>query len=114
MRRLIAHLALAALFSSLLSPLAVALQNSGTPACCLPGGKHHCRQTPTGPGFRTQTDKCPYASLVVATELKAARVAKFDLAAPTVAGYFEPVVVQAGYRIIASEFSARAPPLSFF
>jgi hypothetical protein len=113
MRRLIAHLALAAILSSFLSPLAVALHSSGTPACCLPGGKHHCRQTPTGPGFKSQNDNCPYATLAITTEVKAVRVAKFGLAAPAVVGYFGVVAVRGGYRFIASELSARGPPRSF-
>src|SRR5580704_4628611 len=110
MRCLIAHLALAAIFSSLLSPLAIALQNSGTPACCLPGGKHHCRQTPTGPGFNRQNDKCPYASLAIATEVKALSAAKFDLAAPCDFRYFAPIAARSGSRLAARELSARGPP----
>jgi len=75
-RRLLANLALAAMLSIVALPLAVALQSSQTPACCLPSGKHHCRQSPTGPGFKSKNDECPYASLVVATEVKAVRAAK--------------------------------------
>lgn len=113
MRRLLAHLALGAIFSSLLWPLALALQSSGTPACCLPGGKHHCRQSPTGPGFKGQNEKCPYATLAIATAVKAVRVAKFDLAAPAVIGHLGLVAVRTGYRFIASGLSARGPPLCF-
>jgi hypothetical protein len=112
MRRVIAHVALAAIIGSLLSPLAVALQNSGTPACCLPGGKHHCRQSSSGTGFKSQNDKCPYASLGMATEVKAVHEAKFDLAAPAVISHFGPVAVQVEYRFTAGELSARGPPLS--
>jgi hypothetical protein len=110
MRRLLAHLALAAIFGGLLSPLAIALKSSGTPACCLPGGKHHCRQTPTGHGFNRQNEKCPYASLAIATEVKAARAAKFDLAAPDDTGYFPPIEARSGYSSVARKLSARAPP----
>ena len=113
MRRVIAHLALAAILSSLLSPLAVAFQSSGIPACCLPGGKHHCRQSSTGPGFKSQNEKCPYASLGVATAVNAVHVAKFDLAAPAVIGHFRLVAVQVEYRFTAGELCARGPPLSF-
>jgi hypothetical protein len=110
MRRLLAHLALAAIFSSLLSPLAIALQSSGTPACCLPGGKHHCRQTPTGAGFNRQNEKCPYASLAIATEAKAVSTTKFDLAAPEDFSYFAPIAARSGHRLAARKLSARGPP----
>jgi hypothetical protein len=113
MRRLLAHLALAAIFSSFLSPLAVALQNSGTPTCCLPGGKHHCRQTPTGPGFKSQNDKCPYASLAIATEVKAVSAAKFDLAAPDDVRYSATIAPRSGFQFAARELAARGPPTFF-
>jgi hypothetical protein len=113
MRRLLANLALVAILSTFALPLAVALQSSQIPACCLPSGKHHCRQSPTGPGFNRKNDECPYASLVVATEVKAVRAAKFDLAATTVIDYFGLVSVQPGYRIALGELSARGPPISF-
>jgi len=112
MRRLLANLALTAILSTFALPLAVALQSSQIPSCCLPSGKHHCRQNPTGPGFNSKNDECPYASLAVAIEVKAVHPAKFDLAALTVVGYFDSVSVQPGYRIAPGELSARGPPIS--
>jgi hypothetical protein len=112
MRRSLANLMLAAILSTVALPLAVALQSSQIPACCLPSGKHRCRQNPTGPGFNNKNDECPYASLVVATEVKAVRAAKFDLAALMVVGYFSLASIQPGCRIAPGQLSARGPPIS--
>jgi hypothetical protein len=111
MRRLLAHLALAAIVGPLFGPLAIALQTSAIPACCLPGGKHHCRQTPTGQGFTSQTDKCPYASLAMATQAKSVVATQFGLAKPEVIGYFGPITARSGYRFADRELSARGPPV---
>jgi hypothetical protein len=111
MRRLLAHLALATIVGPLLGPLAIALQTSATPACCLPGGKHHCRQTPNGQGANSQTDKCPYASLAMATQVNAVAAAQFGLAKPEVIGYFGPITPRSGYRFADRELSARGPPV---
>jgi hypothetical protein len=111
MRRLLAHLALATIIGPLFGPLAIALETSATPACCLPGGKHHCRQTPNGQGFNSQTDKCPYASLAMATQAKAVAAAQVGLAEPEFIGYFGPITARSGYRFADREWSARGPPL---
>ena len=111
MRRLLAHFALATIVGPLLGPLAIALQTFPTPACCLPGGKHHCRQTSNGQGFNSQTDKCPYTSLATATEVKAVAAAQFGLAKPEVIGYFGPITARSGYRFADRDLSARGPPV---
>ena len=111
MRRLLAHLALATIVGPLLGPLAIALQTSATAACCLPGGKHHCRQTPIGQGYNSQTDKCPYASLAMATQVKAVAAAKLGLTKPEVIGYFVPITTRSGYRFADRALSARSPPV---
>ena len=110
MRRLFTHLALAAFFSNLLSPLAVTLQSSGTPLCCLPGGKHHCRQNPAEPGFRSQSGKCPYGLLAIATQQKIVRADNFDLAPPRILDYFNLVDVQSACRFTAGSLFPRGPP----
>ena len=113
MRRVLANLALAAILSTFVLPLAAAFKIEATPACCLPGGKHHCNQSRTGPGFKNQNDKCPSHSQVVATAVTAIGLAKFDLAGPGISGRFRQVAAQAGHRIAARELSARGPPSSF-
>jgi hypothetical protein len=114
MRRLFAHLALAAFFSNLLSPLAVTLQSSGTPLCCLPGGKHHCRQSSAGLGFKSQNDKCPYALLTIATQQKIVGADNFDLVPLRILDYFDLVDVQSALRFTTDSLSARGPPEFFF
>jgi hypothetical protein len=110
MRRLLAHLALATIVGPFLGPWAIALQTSATPACCLPGGKHHCRQTSPGAGFNRQNDKCPYASLAIATEAKAISAAKFGFATPDDIKYFVPTAARTGSRLAVRELFARGPP----
>jgi hypothetical protein len=102
---------MAAIFGSLVGPLTIALQTSGTPACCLPGGKHHCGQTQTGQGFNGQTDKCPYASLAIATHVKGVAAARCELADPEVIGFFGPIIARSGYQFADRELSARGPPV---
>ena len=111
MRRLLANIALAAILSAFALPLAVALQSSQIPACCLPGGKHHCKQTPTGQGFNGPTDKCPYASLAMAIEVRAVAAAQFALAEPEIIGYLGRITARSGYRFADRELSARGPPV---
>jgi len=111
MRRLLANLALAAIVGPLLGPLAIALQTSEAPACCLPGGKHHCRQTPTGQGFNSRTDKCTYASSAMATQVKAVAAAPFGLAEPELIAYFGPITGRSGYRFADRELFGRGPPV---
>jgi hypothetical protein len=113
MRRLTAHLVLAVILSGLLSPLALALMVAGTPACCLPGGKHHCSQSPKGLGFTSQKDKCPYACLAVVTNVRAIRVEKFYLATPALSGYWTSAAIPVRYRTIPGQLFTRGPPLLF-
>jgi hypothetical protein len=110
MRRLVTYLALAAFFSSLLLSLAATFQRSGTPACCLPGGKHHCRQHPSGPGFNSQNDKCPYASLAIAARVQMVGADHFDFAPPSILTFFDLVDVESACRSTAGKLSARGPP----
>ena len=113
MRRLLANLALVAILSTFVLPLAAAFEIAATPACCLPGGKHHCNQSPTGAGFKTQNDKCPYHSQIVATGATAKGSAKFDLAGLDVSGHFGQIAAQVGHSFGGRELSARGPPTSF-
>ena len=110
MRRLFANLALGAVLSTLVLPLTLALQTSGTPACCLPGGKHHCNQKPTGAGFRSQTDACPYASQFVATSFTAVQLDQLKFAGPEVSSSLGSTVIRAGHRITIRPAADRGPP----
>lgn len=114
MRRLLANLALTAILSVFALPLAAALQQSQTPICCLPGGKHHCRQVPSESGFKDKNDRCPFAPPVLAiATTKAVGVASLTLAEPVVVSYFAQISVPSGQRVAIRELSARGPPVFF-
>jgi hypothetical protein len=114
MRRLFANLALAAILSGFALPLAVSSRLSQTPACCLPGGKHHCRQSPPGEGLKDKNDTCPFAPPALAIAVTTAIGAvSFTLAESVIVGYFEPIAVESDYRVAIRELSARGPPVVF-
>src|SRR5579884_262625 len=110
MRRLAAHLALAALYIGFLSPLVVA-QESTLHACCLRNGAHHCQGTSSDQdGFHAKQTTCPYAAQL-------SPVAPFGLE-PAKLTFGSPATVRllvlnssAWHSLIAiSDLSARAPP----
>jgi hypothetical protein len=114
MRRLLANLALTAILGVFALPLAAALQQSQTPICCLPGGKHHCQQAPSGAGLKDKNDRCPFAPPALATTLTiAVDAASYTLAEPVVVGYFGPTAVQSDHLVAIRELSARGPPVVF-
>ena len=114
MKRLLANLALAAILSTFVLPLGVALEASPTPLCCLPGGKHHCTQKPTGPGFKSKTDTCPYAKKFLAISFSGFFFNEFEMAGPGVAGEICVAETSTDYRAAVRQISNRGPPeLSF-
>ena len=110
MRRLLANLALAAVLGVLILPLGVPLQTSGTPVCCLPGGKHHCTERSNGLGFYSKTEACPYASQLLATGLTGLYLNKFEIAGPALAGFCATILACLFHRLISRQLSLRGPP----
>ncbi len=110
MKRFVANLAVAAILGTFALPLAIALQNSGIRACCRPGGKHHCTQMPTGSGFKSKTDACPYASQFLATHLTTLHPPQFELYAPHPVGAVDPTFAPSFHRIAGPTASDRGPP----
>lgn len=110
MRQLFASLAIAVILAGALSPLAVALGTSSTPACCLPSGKHHCSQHSNGPGFKSKSDQCPYSSEVVLSGFPGLEAAKFALVAPQVTRNDGTSAGSRDYRAAFCDLSARGPP----
>jgi hypothetical protein len=114
MRQLFASFAIAAILAGVVSPLAIALGTSSTPACCLPSGKHHCSQHSNGLGFKSKSDHCPYPSGVVVSGFQGLEAANFALAAPQVTRNFGPIAVSSAYQVGFRELSARGPPAFSF
>src|SRR5580704_6292927 len=111
MKRLLANLALAAVLSIFFLPLAGSLQKPQVPACCLPGGKHHCTQKSPGPGFNTRTEACPYASHFLATGVAGLYLGKFEIAGLVVAGLILTTPACAGHCNGGRQLSDRGPPV---
>jgi hypothetical protein len=110
MKRFVANLAVAVLLSTFALPLAIALQNSGIPGCCRPTGKHHCSQMPTGSGFKSKTNACPYASQFLATHLTTPQPPQFELYAPHSVGAIDPTFAPSFHRIPGRKVFDRGPP----
>jgi hypothetical protein len=114
MRRLLANLALTAILSGFALPLAAALQLSQVPACCLPGGKHHCRQAPRGAGLKDKNDTCPFAPPTLATATTTAiNATTFTLSEPMIVGDFGPIAELSGHEVAIRELFVRGPPVVF-
>jgi hypothetical protein len=105
MGRLFASLVVAGILAGVLSPLAVALGTASRPACCLPSGKHHCSQYPSGPGFTSKSDQCPYSSEVVVSGFQELEAINFALAAPQVTRHFGVMAASGAYRVAFRELS---------
>jgi len=110
MKRLLANLAFAAILSSSALPLVASLQKPEIPACCLPGGKHHCTQNSTGTGFKSKTDPCPYASQFLAAGLTGLYLDRFEMAAPGVGDFTTATLAGPCQRIANRHLSDRGPP----
>ena len=112
MRRLAAHLALAAIYASFFAPIMVGAQESSLRACCLRTGTHHCQGNSNEAGLHSGTDTCPYAVPLPSTTYSSLEAAKFRLNSPDVAAL---VTQQHHHPRSAStirDLPARAPPTS--
>ena len=101
MKRLLANLALASILGIFVLPLAASLRQPGLPLCCRPGGKHHCTQNSTEPGFKSKT---------AAVSMTAVHGEKFEPERPDVSGAVYLTPACSGYRIAGRQLSARGPP----
>jgi hypothetical protein len=110
MKRLMANFTLAAILSIFFLPLAASVRKPEVPACCRPGGKHHCNQRSTETGFQSKTENCPFLSHFLATVFTGLYLGKFELAGLAVAGLIFAAPACAGYRIAGRQLSDRGPP----
>jgi hypothetical protein len=111
MRRIAAHLVLAAVIAGVLSPFVMA-EGPFLHACCRRSGEHHCQgQTSDEAGFHARINLCPYSAVLVASTPYALESGKFRISAP------DPVKAVAADQIDrhliadSGSISTRSPPL---
>jgi len=112
MRRVAAHLALAAIYIGLFAPFAIAAQESSLHACCLRTGIHHCQAPSNEGGFHSAANSCPYVAQLPPATYSGLEAAKFRISSPDVAA----LVTHQSYRSQSAsavrDLPARAPPSS--
>jgi hypothetical protein len=116
MRRLAAHLALAAIWLGSLGPFVAVAQLSAVPACCLRSGLHHCQNsagdTPSSdPEFHAAKTACPYSAPLPPTSFRGLKASRFSLASPTGAGFVGGQMTLSALLRSAFALSARGPPV---
>src|SRR6185437_14789482 len=110
MRRLAAHLALAAIYAGFFAPLLVA-QESTLHACCLRSGAHHCQGTSSEEaGFHSRRSTCPYAAQLPPAGSFGLEPAKFSITVP--ANIHLLLHSNSAFHLLIAvcDLSARAPP----
>jgi hypothetical protein len=113
MRRVLAHLALAAICIGFLSPLLTAAQLSTVHACCLRKGSHHCHELfglADEKEFRAKHEACPYSARMTLSTFHGLQATKFDLRSPWISGIAAQTAIESGFSAAAREWSARVPP----
>lgn len=114
MRRILAHLALAATCIGSLSPLLTAAQISTVHACCLRNGSHHCHELSTpsdGYEFRAKHEVCPYSARITLSSFHGLQAKKFNLGLPWLSGAVAQIASERGFGA-AHEWFARGPPIT--
>jgi len=113
MRRLVAHLALAAIYATLLAPFAIAEQESSSlHACCLRTGAHHCQGDSHEAGAHSATNTCPYAAPLLLTTYSGLEAAKFRISSPVLTGFVTQPNCHSQSPALVRDAAARAPPLA--
>ena len=117
MRRIAAHLALAAISLGSLVPLLAATQVSPMHACCLRNGKHRCQGSDaddsSGAELRATHTACPYSAALPPYIFSGFEIAKFSLASPPIDGFVAVHSSVCGSQSAGSRLHARAPPAFF-
>jgi len=114
MRRLAAHLALAAIYAGFFSPLLVASEQFSVPACCRRNGMHHCQETSNEAGFHAARTCCPYATPLPISAFTGFGTLKFDVSSPAPAGFVLGKVFYIDSRVAVVDLTTRGPPASLF
>lgn len=112
MRRFAAHLALAAIYATLLAPLALAAQESSLHACCLRTGAHHCQADSHDAGVHSATNTCPYAAPLLLTTYAGFEAGKFRISSPALTGFVTRLNYHLHSPVLIRDAAARAPPVA--
>jgi hypothetical protein len=113
MRRLLAHVALAALCLGFLSPFLPVAQLPTAHSCCLRTGKHQCQESAgstTGHGFRAARGTCPYSVPITVASFQGLHATKFEIDSPWATGVVAQNALERGHRTAGRKWSARGPP----
>lgn len=113
MRRIAAHLALAAIWLGSFAPVVISSQLSTLHACCLRSGMHHCQSATNSSSdteFRAPRSACPYSAPLPPSSFSSLETAKFLVAAPDLIGIVAARSSSSGFSHSVSRLSARAPP----
>jgi|SRR5579864_2230055 len=115
MRRLAAHLALAAIWLGSLGAFVDMPQSSSAHACCLRSGIHHCQNSAGAPSsdleFRAARTACPYSAPLPPTSFGGLEASTFSLASPTGAGFVGGQISLSALLSSVFVLSARGPPV---
>jgi hypothetical protein len=110
MRRLAAHLALAAIYAGFFAPLLVS-EESTLHACCLRNGAHHCQGTDSSePGFHAKKSACPYAEQFPPTTSFGLEPIKVTVTSTAIVELVSHADFDFNSLISVRDLSARAPP----
>src|SRR5437868_760402 len=110
MRRISAHLALTAIYATLLAPFAFAAQESSLHACCLRSGTHHCQGDSTDSGLHSKASACPYFGPLSPTASFGLEPENISINSPAAAGFIVQHATSLRSLEAARNLSARAPP----
>lgn len=114
MRRIAAHLALAAIYAGFFSPLLATSEQLSLPACCRRTGMHRCQETSNEAGFHAARTCCPYATPLPASTFAGLGTLKFDVSLPAPAGFVIGKVFYTDSRVAVVDLTTRGPPASLF
>jgi len=115
MRKVLAHLALAATCIGFLSPLLTGAQLATVHACCLRKGSHHCHERSgltDEKEFQAKREACPYSARVTLSTFHGLQAPKFDLQSPWISGSIAQTPLDPAFCSASRDCSARAPPIS--
>jgi hypothetical protein len=110
MRRIVAHIAMLAVYAGFFSPL-LAAQQSSLHACCLRAGAHHCQETSEA-GFNSKANGCPYSTPLPSSAVFSLEPATFSISSPAITGVLTQHSSSFDIALRTDDLSSRAPPLS--